>query len=104
MLSESQRKLRASLAGQTGWGNTIDRAARGRNAQRGLREKFYHQTDPNLPEHVRAQQAEAKFKAHMKRLAFNSVKSRQLKQVTADRLAAQRKAARQAEQLDGGVA
>jgi hypothetical protein len=53
-LSPSERKLRASIAGLTGWSNTTDRTGRAAHASRGNWEKFYNATDPSLPEDVRA--------------------------------------------------
>jgi hypothetical protein len=75
-LSPTERKLRASIAGSTGWANTADRSQRARQAGRGNWEKFYRDTDPTLPDHVRVRMADSAYKAHMKRMAFRSVKAR----------------------------
>ena len=102
-ISASERKLRGSIAGQTGWANTIDRSARAAHAHRGLWQKFYRATDSALPEQVRAKMAESAYKAHMKRLAFKSMKARRLRREAREKLAAERKAARAAEQLRGSA-
>jgi hypothetical protein len=101
-LSPSERKLRASIAGQTGWANTADRSARARHAGQGIWRKYYAATDPSLPDDVRAKMAESAYRAHMKRLTFRSLKARRERKEQRERLAAERKAARQAEQLGAG--
>jgi hypothetical protein len=103
-LSPAERQLRASIAGATGWSNTADRTARARHATRGNWQKYYDATDPTLPEHVRAAMADSAYKAHMQRMAFKSMKARRERKEAAEKLAAERKAARQSEQLDGGAA
>jgi hypothetical protein len=105
-LSDSERKLRASIAGLTGWANTADRTARARHASRGNWDKFYRATDPTLPEHVRAGMADSAYRAHMKRMQFKSAKVRRERVEQREELAQQRKAARRAVQLDqdGGAA
>ncbi|HVQ85891.1 MAG TPA: hypothetical protein VMS84_14275 [Mycobacterium sp.] len=103
-LSPSERKLRASIAGQTGWANTADRSARARHAAQGIWRKYYAATDPSLPDDVRAAMADSAYGAHMKRLTFKSLKARRERKEQRERLAAERKAAREAAQLDGGAA
>ncbi len=103
-LSPSERKLRASIAGQTGWANTVDRSTRAAHASRGNYEKFYRATDPGLPEHLRAKLAESAYRAHMKRLTLKSMKARRLAKEQQQREAQARREARQAETLDGGAA
>lgn len=103
-LTPSERKLRSSIAGSTGWANTVDRAGRARHASRGIWERFYRETDATLPEHVRAAQADSAYKAHMKRLAFRSAKARRERKEAAERQARARREARAAEALDGGAA
>jgi hypothetical protein len=98
-LSDSERKLRASIAGRTGWANTPDRGARAARGYRGLWQKFFDATDPALPDDVRATLADSAYKTHMKRLAFKSMKARRLRREAREKLAAERKAARQAEIL-----
>jgi hypothetical protein len=100
-LSPAERKLRASIAGLTGWANTDDRRARAAHASRGNWQKFYNATDPSLPEDVRAGQADSAYKAHMKRLTFLSMKASRERREQAVRDAQARKAARQAEPLGG---
>jgi hypothetical protein len=75
-LTPTERKLRASIAGATGWANTVNRSERGRHAGRGNWEKFYRQTDPTLPDKVRTQIADSAYRAHMQRMAFRSLKAR----------------------------
>jgi hypothetical protein len=103
-LSPSERKLRASIAGSTGWANTSDRSARAAHASRGIWEKLYRATDEALPDHVRAKMADSAYNAHMKRLAFKSMKARRERKEAREKLAAQRREARQAEQLGNGAA
>jgi hypothetical protein len=104
MLPSSERKLRASLAGLTGWANTVDRSARGVHASRGLYEKFDRATDPTLPDDVRAKMADCAFRAHMKRLTLKSATARRLRKEAQERQAQERREARQAATLDGGAA
>jgi hypothetical protein len=106
-LSPAERKLRASIAGLTGWANTTNRSARAAHAHRGLWQKFYDATDPSLPDDVRAKMADSAYRAHMKRMSLKSAKARRERKEARERLAAERKAAREAEQLgavDGGDA
>jgi hypothetical protein len=103
-LTPTERRLRASIAGATGWSRTADRPGRARHANRGIWERLYRETPADLPEHVRAKMADSGFKAHMQRLAFKSSKARRKRAEQRDELAAERKAARQAERLDGGAA
>jgi hypothetical protein len=103
-LSDSERRLRASIAGLTGWQNTTNRAARARHANRGIWQKAFDAADAGLPEHERAKIADTAYKKHLQRMTFNSLKARRLRAEERERVAAERKAARQAEQLDGGAA
>jgi len=103
-LTESERKLRGSVAGLTGWANTADRKTRAAHAARGHYEKFYAATDPELPEDLRARMADSAYRAHMKRMAFKSAKARRLRKEEQERRAQARREGRQAETLDGGAA
>jgi hypothetical protein len=103
-LSPSERKLRASIAGHTGWSKTADRFTRAAHASRGNWEKFYNATDPSLPEDVRAKLADSAYKAHMKSLALKSMQARRERAEQREQLAQQRKAARHAEQCGGDAA
>jgi hypothetical protein len=106
-LSPAERRIRASIAGQTGWANTADRTSRARHAGQGIWRKYYDATDPSLPDDVRAKMADSAYKAHMKRLTLKSLKARRLRKEAREQLAAERKAARDADQLgavDGGDA
>ena len=100
-LSPSERKLRASVAGLTGWANTADRTARAAHAGRGNWEKFYRATDPSLPEDLRARMADSAHKAHMKRMAYRSAKVRRLRKEATEHEARARREARHAETLAG---
>ena len=102
-LSPSERRLRASAAGLTGWANTAERSKRAAHAGRGLYEKFYRETDtqpargsagtgwPILPD-----------RAHLKRMAFRSAQGRRQRKEAAAREAEGRRQARQAESLAAG--
>jgi hypothetical protein len=103
-LSPSERKLRASIAGLTGWANTANRSARAAHAARGNWQKHYNATDPNLPEHVRAKMADSAYRAQLQRMAFNSAKARRERKQEREQLAQQRKAARKAEAMGGDAA
>ena len=101
-LSDSERKLRASIAGRTGWLNTPDPSARAAHAGRGNWEKHYRATDPGLPEDQRAKLADRAWRLDLQRMAFKSAKARRERKEAREKLAAERKAARQAEQLGAG--
>ena len=103
-LTAAERKLRASVAGLTGWANTADRTARAAHAARGLYEKFYRATDPGLPDDLRARMADSAYRAHLKRMAFRSAQSRRQRKEAAAREAENRRKTRQAESLGGGAA
>jgi hypothetical protein len=45
-LSPAEKRLRASIAGLSGWANTVDRSARGCHAHQGLIAKFEREADP----------------------------------------------------------
>ena len=75
-LSPSERQMRASLAGLTGWANTANRSARAAHAGRGNWQKCYDATDPGLPDDVRAKMADSAYRAHMKRMSYLSAKAR----------------------------
>jgi hypothetical protein len=80
-LTDSERKLRASIAAHTSWANTPDRAARTENARRAQRESFERKVDPDhkLSPAERTRRAEHAYKAHMARLALASAKARRAK-------------------------
>lgn len=88
-LSPTERKLRAAIAGSTGWANTPNRSERARHAGRGNWEKFYRNIDPTLPEDLRARMADSAYKAHMARMAFRSVKARRERAEQREQLAQQ---------------
>ncbi len=103
-LTPSERKLRASIAGLTGWANTADRESRARHAARGNWRKCYDATDPSLPDHVRAAMADSAYRANLQRMALKSAKARRERKEAAERQARARREARQAEQLGDGAA
>lgn len=69
-VSDSERRLAASMAADLSWANTEDRAARTAPARRALDEKFLEQAggDPKRAASLRS--------AHFKRLALKSAQSR----------------------------
>jgi hypothetical protein len=77
-LTPEQRKTRASLASLTRWSREEDRTAATAPALAGFLNKFEKQVDPDnkLDPVVRAQRADAAFRAHMARLAYASSKAR----------------------------
>ena len=91
-LTAAELKLRAQIAANTGWANTIDRTERTEPGRRAMLRKFEQQVDPDgvLPPDERAKRAENLRRAHMARLSFRSAKARRL-----------RKEAREAELLAG---
>ena len=80
-LSHAERSLRASIAVETSWANTLDRSARTRPGREAAFEKFMHEVDPdgNLPVEERRRRAEHLQRAHMKRLALASARARRLR-------------------------
>lgn len=69
-ISDSERKLRSSIAAHTSWANTEDRSARTAPGRRALDQKFLDAAggDPRRAENLRS--------AHFKRLALKSAQSR----------------------------
>lgn len=69
-MTETERRLRASIAAHESWAATEDRAARTAPARRGLEEKFLRDAggDPVRADHLR--------RAHFQRLALKSARSR----------------------------
>lgn len=72
-----QRSNDARIAVYSRWATTSDRAAATAPARRAFDRKFFDATDPDLPESVRVQQAEAAKRAYFLRLAKKSAKARQ---------------------------
>lgn len=77
-MSESERKLRASIASHESWARTADRSARTAPAREAFMKRFEDQVDPDgtLPPAERRQRAESARKAHYARLALKSAKAR----------------------------
>lgn len=69
-LTESERRLRSTIAAHESWAQTTDRAARTAPARRALDQRFLEQAggDPIKAAHLR--------KAHFARLALKSAQSR----------------------------
>lgn len=76
--SESERRLRASMAAHESWAKTDDRSARTEPARQALLARFEQQVDPDgiLDPAERAKRAEHARQAHYKRLALKSAKAR----------------------------
>ncbi len=77
-LTASERRLRASIAGNESWSNTDDRRARTEPGRRAFAESFEDKVDPEhkLDPVERAKRAENARKAHYARLALLSAKAR----------------------------
>lgn len=73
-LTPQERSLRATIAANTSWAKTEDRAARTANARAALREKFYDEVDPErkLPPAEREKRAENARKAYYARIALKA--------------------------------
>jgi hypothetical protein len=96
-LSPAERRLQASIAGLTGWANTTDRSARGRQGQSGLMAKFEREARAANPSFSDAQirrHATTLHKLHMKRLAQKGMQARAARRAEQDRAAAEMKARR----------
>lgn len=80
-LTESERKLRATIAAHESWARTGDRTARTSKAREAFAAKFEQLVDPDgtLPPAERRQRAESARKAHYARLAFRSAQARRAK-------------------------
>ena len=79
-----RERLRARIASETSWGQTLDRTARTAPARAALLAKFLEQADgdPVRAEHLR--------KAHFARLALKSAQARRkIKTLTAEAAAAE---------------
>jgi hypothetical protein len=82
--TESEKRLRARIASETSWAQTLDRTARTAPARAALLAKFLEQADgdPVRAEHLR--------KAHFARLALKSAQARRkIKTLTAEAAAAE---------------
>ncbi len=93
----AERQLYASIAGLTGWANTVDRAARGRHGQNGLIAKFEREARAAHPSFTDAQirrHAATLLKLHMKQLTRKSMATRAARRAQQDRAAAEMKANR----------
>jgi hypothetical protein len=90
-IRSSERSMRAQIAAHESWVKTPNRSARTLPARMAMQAKFEREVDPDgtLPPAERAKRAGNARKAYYKRLALKSAQARR------------RKAARQAEQLDG---
>lgn len=95
-ITAGERRLRASIAANTSWGNTTDRSARTQNGRSAAFERYFDGIDPTLPEDQRLQMALARQRAQMSKLAFESAKVRRIKNQLNDeqRTKAERRKAR----------
>jgi hypothetical protein len=77
-MTPEQRRMRSSLAANTMWARTPDRAARTAAARRAALSRFERQVDPDgvLSPVERAARAENARKAHMQRMALASSRAR----------------------------
>jgi hypothetical protein len=77
-LTPTERSIRAQIAAHESWAQTEDRSARTANARKAMLDKFERQVDPDneLSPAERAKRAEHARKAHFKRLALKSARSR----------------------------
>lgn len=83
-ITESERRLRASIAAHESWAATEDRSARTAPARRALEARFLEEAggDPRRAENLR--------RAHFQRLALKSARSRRLaRELEADAAAAE---------------
>jgi hypothetical protein len=100
----AERKRIASIAGLTGWANTVDRSARGRHGQAGLMAKFEQQvrdTNPNLSRPEIRRRADTLYRLHMQRITQASVRSRKARRKEREKQAQAMRSAREAEALQG---
>lgn len=82
-MDSTERRLRASIAANTSWANTHDRAARTANARAGLDHKFLQQADGD------PKRAASLKKAYYQRLALKSAQARRrAREAAADAAAA----------------
>lgn len=100
-LTDAERSMCSSMAAHESWGQTEDRAARTAKARRAHDQKFLDEADgdPVRAEHLR--------KAHFKRLALASVRSRRLARentVTAETAEAELDELAELAELNGGAA
>lgn len=75
-LTAAQRSLRASIAALTRWSKE-DPTANATRGQAGLRAKFLAEIDaefPGLAEEERHRRAEARYKAHMRRIRYAALR------------------------------
>lgn len=75
-VKDPQRVRDGRLGAAVSWSRTRDRAERTRPAREAAEARFYDETDPALPEHVRRQQAEAARQAHFMRMWRASAEAR----------------------------
>ncbi len=78
-LSPSQKRIRASIAGNIGWARTEDRTARTKPGRDAAYKKFEDEIDPErkLPPEELARRVAHLRRAHFQRLALASSKARQ---------------------------
>lgn len=101
-LSPVERRARASKAALTGWLNTVDRSARGRQGHAGLLAKFAREIDPDgtMNPAERARLVKTREKLHMADMQLKAAKARRRRAEERQERAADLKAARDAEVLN----
>ena len=79
-LTPAERRLASQAGALESWERTPDWSARTEPARQAADARFEHQVDPNgeFSPAERAKRAEVARRAHFKRMAFESVKSRRL--------------------------
>jgi len=80
MLTPEQRTIRAKLAGHARAAKAADPVAATAAARSAFLGRWYNETDPNLPEHIRQGQAEHRRKQYMLSLALKSSIARSKRQ------------------------
>ncbi len=80
-LTSSQRKLRAQVAVNASWANTVDRRARTAPATQAFLARFEREVDPlyELPARERARRAESAKKAYFLALAYKASRTKTAK-------------------------
>jgi hypothetical protein len=104
-LTPEERSQRARLSAFASWANTPDRTARSQRGRDAFRESFDKKVDrdhPELDPEARAKMAEAAYRAHFARMAFEQAKRRREKSTNATHGRPNHKAA--AVQTDSGAA
>lgn len=97
-LTPEQRRLRAQIAAETSWANTVDRPGRTAKAREARRQKYVDQAremhaDHDVTEEFILDVAEHLRKADMRRMALKSAKVRRANSLAAKRTAVEHRRA-----------